>query len=128
MKSPTRAAATPGRVAAPRSGRPRSVTAARHAEVQRDTKETQIRVRVVLDGSGRASGEAVGADNVRFLWSPMPEGCIGCRPDHRLERFYPGGRYVDYVGFTIEDLFVVGYGLDYNEKYRNLSDIVVYGS
>lgn len=26
----------------------------------------------------------------------------------------------DYVGFTIEDQFVVGYGLDYNEYYRNL--------
>ena len=26
----------------------------------------------------------------------------------------------DYVGFTIEDRFVVGYGLDYNEYYRNL--------
>ena len=25
-----------------------------------------------------------------------------------------------YVGFTIPKLFVVGYGLDYNEKYRNL--------
>ena len=35
---------------------------------------------------------------------------------------------VDYVGFTIEDQFVVGYGLDYNERYRNLRDIVVYGS
>jgi hypoxanthine phosphoribosyltransferase len=35
---------------------------------------------------------------------------------------------VDYVGFTIDDHFVVGYGLDYNEKYRNLRDIVVYGS
>ena len=35
---------------------------------------------------------------------------------------------VDYIGFTIEDLFVVGYGLDYNERYRNLKDIVVYGS
>jgi len=35
--------------------------------------------------------------------------------------------HVDYVGFTIEDEFVVGYGLDYNEKYRNLKDIVVYG-
>jgi hypoxanthine phosphoribosyltransferase len=34
---------------------------------------------------------------------------------------------VDYVGFTIEDEFVVGYGLDYNEKYRNLRDVVVYG-
>jgi hypoxanthine phosphoribosyltransferase len=32
---------------------------------------------------------------------------------------------VDYVGFTIEDRFVVGYGLDYGEKYRNLSHIAV---
>ena len=35
---------------------------------------------------------------------------------------------VDYVGFSIEDHFVVGYGLDYNERYRNLKDIVVYGA
>ena len=34
---------------------------------------------------------------------------------------------VDYVGFAIEDHFVVGYGLDYNEKFRNLKDIVVHG-
>ena len=32
---------------------------------------------------------------------------------------------VDYIGFTIEDRFVVGYGLDYAEKYRNLSHIAV---
>lgn len=35
---------------------------------------------------------------------------------------------VDYVGFTIDDHFVVGYGLDYNERYRNLQDVVVYGT
>lgn len=32
---------------------------------------------------------------------------------------------VEYVGFTIEDHFVVGYGLDYAEKYRNLPHIAV---
>ena len=26
----------------------------------------------------------------------------------------------DYVGFTIPNEFVVGYGLDYSERYRNL--------
>jgi hypoxanthine phosphoribosyltransferase len=35
--------------------------------------------------------------------------------------------HVDYVGFTIEDHFVVGYGLDYAEKYRNLPYIAVLG-
>lgn len=29
----------------------------------------------------------------------------------------------DYVGFTIEDKFVLGYGMDYNQKYRNLKFI-----
>ena len=32
---------------------------------------------------------------------------------------------VDYIGFTIEDRFVVGYGLDYAEQYRNLPYIGV---
>ena len=31
----------------------------------------------------------------------------------------------DYVGFKIPDKFVVGYGLDYAERYRNLPDICV---
>jgi hypoxanthine phosphoribosyltransferase len=31
----------------------------------------------------------------------------------------------DYVGFSIPDEFVVGYGLDYAERYRNLPDICV---
>ncbi|HVZ61222.1 MAG TPA: hypoxanthine phosphoribosyltransferase [Terriglobales bacterium] len=29
----------------------------------------------------------------------------------------------EYVGFRIEDEFVVGYGMDYSEQYRNLPDI-----
>jgi hypoxanthine phosphoribosyltransferase len=45
------------------------------------------------------------------------------KPSRRLVEVH-----VDYVGFTIDDEFVVGYGLDYNERYRNLKDIVVYGN
>ncbi|HZP47314.1 MAG TPA: hypoxanthine phosphoribosyltransferase [Vicinamibacterales bacterium] len=32
---------------------------------------------------------------------------------------------VEYIGFEIEDKFVVGYGLDYAEQYRNLGHIAV---
>ena len=36
----------------------------------------------------------------------------------------PAGRRihidVDYIGFTVDDRFIVGYGLDYDQKYRNL--------
>jgi len=34
---------------------------------------------------------------------------------------------VDYVGFEIDDHFVVGYGLDFDERYRNLPHIAVLG-
>ena len=33
---------------------------------------------------------------------------------------------VDYVGFTIEDRFVVGFGLDLDGKYRNLPSVGIY--
>lgn len=33
----------------------------------------------------------------------------------------------DYVGFSIPDRFVVGYGLDYDEKYRYLPDVMIIG-
>ena len=42
------------------------------------------------------------------------------KPERRLRPVH-----VSYVGFPIPDQFVVGYGLDYAEKYRNLDDICV---
>jgi len=42
------------------------------------------------------------------------------KPSRRLKPIQ-----ADYLGFTIPDEFVVGYGLDYAEKYRNLPDICV---
>jgi hypoxanthine phosphoribosyltransferase len=32
---------------------------------------------------------------------------------------------INYIGFTIPDAFVVGYGLDFNEKFRYLPDLCV---
>jgi len=37
----------------------------------------------------------------------------------------PPGVRVDFVGFDIEDVFVIGYGLDFNSYYRNWPDIAV---
>lgn len=42
------------------------------------------------------------------------------KPERRLQPVH-----VKYIGFQIPDEFVVGYGLDYAEDYRNLSDIRV---
>lgn len=41
--------------------------------------------------------------------------CMLDKPSRRIRDIY-----ADYVGFEIPDEFVVGYGLDYNEKYRQL--------
>jgi hypoxanthine phosphoribosyltransferase len=40
------------------------------------------------------------------------------KPSRRLESID-----ADYVGFTIPNEFVIGYGMDYAERYRNLPDI-----
>lgn len=42
------------------------------------------------------------------------------KPERRIQPVH-----VKYIGFQIPDEFVIGYGLDYAEDYRNLSDIRV---
>lgn len=49
--------------------------------------------------------------------------CLLSKPSRRLIDVK-----VEYIGFSIEDRFVVGYGLDYAEQYRNLPHIAVLGS
>ena len=57
--------------------------------------------------------EAQGAKSVRFVTL--------------LEKTGNGesGQRLDYVGFRIPDVFVVGYGLDFAQRYRHLPDIRV---
>lgn len=50
----------------------------------------------------------------------MKTACLLSKPSRRKVEVQ-----VEYIGFTIEDHFVVGYGLDYAEKYRNLPFIAI---
>ena len=57
---------------------------------------------------------------VQHLYLQKPESLKVCvlldKPSRRLvDDIEP-----DYVGFEIEDKFIVGYGLDYDQRYRNL--------
>jgi hypoxanthine phosphoribosyltransferase len=45
----------------------------------------------------------------------LKTACLLSKPSRRTVEVK-----VDYIGFTIEDRFVVGYGLDFAEQYRNL--------
>jgi len=62
---------------------------------------------------------------VDFLATRDPASIKICtlldKPDRRTEKEVD----MDYNGFEIPDKFVVGYGLDYNEKYRNVPYIFV---
>jgi hypoxanthine phosphoribosyltransferase len=58
---------------------------------------------------------------IKELGAATVKTCVLLRKDRPAARETP----VDYVGFEIPDEFVVGYGLDYNDYYRNLPDIVV---
>ena len=42
------------------------------------------------------------------------------KPARRIEKIE-----ADYIGFSIPNLFVIGYGMDYGERYRNLPDICI---
>lgn len=61
---------------------------------------------------------------MEMLWARGPESLRLCtlldKPERRVVDVD-----VDYTGFQIPDEFVVGYGLDYDQKYRNLPYIGV---
>jgi len=62
---------------------------------------------------------------VKLLKLRRPEEIKICtlldKPSHRITSIKP-----DYVGFTIPNLFAVGYGLDYKHKFRHLPFICVF--
>jgi len=50
----------------------------------------------------------------------LKTACLLSKPSRRQTNVA-----VDYVGFTIDDLFVVGYGLDSGERHRNLPHLAI---
>lgn len=74
----------------------------------------------ILD-TGRSLGEVCA-----YLRSRHVESLKLCVLLDKPEGRAPGVTLeADYVGFSIPNAFVVGYGLDYNERYRNLSYVGV---
>jgi hypoxanthine phosphoribosyltransferase len=57
---------------------------------------------------------------LREMGAASVKSCVLLKKDRPAARAV----HVDYIGFEIPDKFVVGYGLDYNDYYRNLPDIV----
>ncbi len=67
-------------------------------------------------------------NTLRFVTSRLKEGgaasvrlCVLLRKTAKA----PRDLQPDFLGFDIEDVFVVGYGLDYADQYRNWPDIAV---
>ncbi len=102
-----------------------------------DGTESTGRVRIVKDLDESIEGKDVlliediidSGNTLSFLqemlWTKKPNSLKICTLLDKPERRVVEGIKVDYVGFEIPDKFVVGYGLDYAQKYRNLPYIGV---
>jgi hypoxanthine phosphoribosyltransferase len=55
-------------------------------------------------------------ENLRTRYPASMRVCALLHKPSRTKKEVP----IDYTGFVIDDLFVVGYGLDYKQRYRNL--------
>ena len=64
---------------------------------------------------------------VPALAAPSPRATLAgsVPPWAKSANFKAAASPSDYVGFRVPDEFVVGYGLDYAERYRNLPDICI---
>lgn len=85
-----------------------------HLDLKRDVRDADVIVIEDIIDSGRTLEKLShlladrGAHSVRFC-------TLMDKPERRQVDLN-----ADYVGMNIPDAFVVGYGLDYNEQYRNL--------
>jgi hypoxanthine phosphoribosyltransferase len=64
---------------------------------------------------------------IELLRTRGPASVRVCALLHKPSRARVQNLALDYVGFTVADEFLVGYGLDFSEKYRNLPHVAVLG-
>jgi hypoxanthine phosphoribosyltransferase len=57
-----------------------------------------------------------------YLWKKKPASLRLCALTDKPSR-HEVPVTIDYLGFTVPDKFIVGYGIDWNEKFRHLKDI-----
>ena len=86
--------------------------------LRKDMRELDIIIIEDIVDSGRTLSYLV--EYMKFNGANSVKTCtLLDKPDRRAEHI-KGVLKTDYTGAVIPDEFVVGYGLDYNEKYRNL--------
>ena len=102
-----------------------------------DATESSGRVRLIKDLDESIEGKDViivedivdSGNTLSFLYDMLkarkPNSLRMCTLLDKPERRVVENVNVDYVGFKIPDEFVLGYGLDYMQKYRNLPYIAV---
>ena len=90
-----------------------------HVDLRRDVKDADVILIEDIIDSGRT------LEKLSQLFANRGAHSVKCctlldKPERREVDFMP-----DYCGFVVPDEFVVGYGLDYREKYRTLPDVCV---
>lgn len=88
--------------------RPTQDLRGKHVLIVEDILDTGVTARALLDF---VSGQ--GAAEVRFC-------ALFNKPARRKQPVT-----ADYTGFTVDDVFLVGYGMDFEERFRELPDVYV---
>ena len=103
------------------SNYPGATTCSQGARIQQDLNvdvagRHVLLIDDILDTGGtlRTVGQRLAACGAKSIRT-----CVLLRKPSKAPSDVPA----EFVGFDIEDKFVVGYGLDYNDHYRNLPDI-----
>ena len=90
-------------------GRPTQDLRGKHVLIIEDILDTGVTARALIEFV-----QAAGASTVIFC-------ALFDKPARRKTPIH-----ADHTGFTVDDVFIVGYGMDYEERYRELPDVYTF--